>query len=36
MMWLQDGLIFLGCDTLKQPPGAIESKGSIFDTFEAR
>ena len=35
MMGLQDGLIFLGCNALKQLLQAAISQGSILDTFEA-
>ena len=35
MIGLQDRLIFLGCYTLMESRQAVESQGSIFDTFEA-
>ena len=37
MIGLQDRLIFfLGCDPLMEWRRAVESEGSIFDTFKAR
>ena len=36
MIGLQDRLIFLGCNTLMEWRRAVESEGSIFDTFDAR
>ena len=36
MIGLQDRQIFLGRDTLMEWRRAVESEGSIFDTFKAR